>query len=353
MAFYLTFFSLATVIACGAASTRGRLTECLSFLYFLLIVIFAGLRGDVGQDTYNYGDIYNNISDWNILLNLKVEPVFAGLASLHKLIFNSTTGFLFSISLIQGALLYYSTRKLKYRWIFLLIYLYTFYLNFHFNVIRAGLALLFFLSSISTKNNKISSIFIIGSFLTHFSMVAFLPVYILLKKADFKHIFSVLIIGTIFLTLMVFYAQDYLIEKIKIYGVFNDLKLSFSFLSIAMISFGLFCFLVSGTVKYSILFTFFYFSVIFYLSNEVDIFYRLREPAFIILVFVFLDDSRFRTKKLEFKPYFIYLLFLVIWTTLQVWANNISEADAISGSGIGKKEFTYIPYEPYWESAYR
>jgi hypothetical protein len=117
-----------------------------------LLAAFAFLRGDVGTDTYTYHQQYFDFAavDNDILRMLAIEPFFLLLIKLLSSIGGLvglrpetlSTAYVAVIALFQGWLLMLLVRRLRNPGLFLLFYSATFYLNFQFNILRAGTATL-------------------------------------------------------------------------------------------------------------------------------------------------------------------------------------------------------------------
>src|SRR5690554_5503328 len=81
-------------------------------LLFLLMVIPAGLRGDIGSDTWAYGLIYNQVASgetWFWLL--RMEPVLVIASWIHGAIFGNLTSFFILIAVVQSLAMIYSSRR--------------------------------------------------------------------------------------------------------------------------------------------------------------------------------------------------------------------------------------------------
>lgn len=117
-----------------------------------VLTAFSLLRGYVGTDTYSYHQqflAYSDVSlDW--LWSLSLEPSFLLLVNIIASIgtFFSVAPdvlsfvYVASISLIQGLLLFLILRIVRNPHLFLFFYTATFYINFHFNILRAATATL-------------------------------------------------------------------------------------------------------------------------------------------------------------------------------------------------------------------
>ncbi|MCW5656403.1 MAG: EpsG family protein [Burkholderiaceae bacterium] len=153
---------------------------------FCIMVLsgFCALRGYVGTDTYSYHLMFQSGADldWGDLLQ-SVEPAFAFLLRLTGHLTESSFVFIFLISLIQGILLLRLAQTSRRPAEFLLVYLAIFYLNFHFNILRAGTAVLLLLLANRVPANAPGQwrFHALGTaaVLTHYSaLIGFLPILI-------------------------------------------------------------------------------------------------------------------------------------------------------------------------------
>jgi hypothetical protein len=133
-----------------SAATRGDRRPL--YAGCALLTGFAFLRGDVGTDTYTYHQQYFDFAavDSDVLRMLAIEPFFLLLIKLLAAIGGLvglrpetlSTAYVAVIALFQGWLLMLVLRRLRNPGLFLLFYSATFYVNFHFNILRAATATL-------------------------------------------------------------------------------------------------------------------------------------------------------------------------------------------------------------------
>lgn len=329
-----------------ADSANKKVRAVLIFTLFLFIALFSGMRGTVGQDTFSYINIYDSYSIDSISIWIfRLEPFFILLLDIHKRLFDSSGGFVFFISAVQSFLLWYATKNLKYRFAFILIYLFTYYLNFHFNVLRAGLALLLFLGAISIPKGRASLFLFIVAFLSHFSILIFTPLYFLLQgyKVKFINLFLLAVLSSIFLYLF----GSYIIEKAYGYDVISDLSsVGFSTIPFMMFVLGGFFFIYYGRVRKDFFYAFSFFSIVYFFMGSIDILYRVSHMAFLVLLFVFFRGAT-SGKSLSSSPALIYMFVLSTWIAIGTWKLYVNELDHLAADpeGRGNPEYTYIPYE--------
>lgn len=94
--------------------SRSQLSSIFITSFFILLWLYAGLRGDVGQDTLSYTNLYQEqfgvpIENWF----LKMEPGFVALVWLHKYLFDNVTFFFLLYSAFQAVLLNVATKSMS------------------------------------------------------------------------------------------------------------------------------------------------------------------------------------------------------------------------------------------------
>lgn len=162
----------------------------IAYFCVFLITIFAGARGYVGTDTYAYHMMFVNFSDYSFLENVNIiEPLFVLLIKLSSLISDNSFVFSVLISIIQGLLLIGLIRTSNNPAFFLATYIAIFYLNFEFNILRAGTAILLLILAIRVSEGKNVIIFyLLGvvAVLIHYSaLIVFLPM-VYLRQSEIK-----------------------------------------------------------------------------------------------------------------------------------------------------------------------
>jgi len=119
---YIVYYAFSSSLLCLSFAKSRLISRLLFFLFFLTLALFSGLRGTVGQDTYNYQLLYEMFGRdgfLSILSSLSSEPLFVFLSVLHYSIFESFFLFVLFISFLQVILLAYATKGLYYRRMFL------------------------------------------------------------------------------------------------------------------------------------------------------------------------------------------------------------------------------------------
>jgi hypothetical protein len=177
-------------------------------LYVLLLgplVIFTTIfLGDIGTDVENYRKIFQNAESF------PSEPGFSAIMIALKWLGISYEGFINILATVELILLALILSKLKDPLIFLLIYAGSFFLNFHFNMIRNSLALLF-LGLIYAFKGRLGIFSLISSVLIHFSSIFSFGLFQLGEQRPRNKILSKIIfalLGSALLMLLFFQGHD-------------------------------------------------------------------------------------------------------------------------------------------------
>jgi hypothetical protein len=166
--------------------------------YFCLFIttLFSAVRGYVGTDTYSYHIMFADNGVEDILDIAKIiEPFFAILIKSTALITDNSFIFTALVSIIQGLILVKLVNTSKNPKDFLAIYIAVFYLNFQFNILRAGTAILLLVLANRMPNDQKNSMkfYLIGiaAVLTHYSAaIGFLPMVFLRQKKASTRLFA-------------------------------------------------------------------------------------------------------------------------------------------------------------------
>lgn len=360
MIFYLslTIFLFFTLYLASNKGSEYRLIY--NFLFFSVIFLVAGLRGDVGQDTYNYQLQYDSMVGLDSLFEQlnKAEPILYLIMYPYKLLFDDFwgfTGFLLLLSLMQTVLLSYATKKMYHRSTFLAIYLVIIYLEYHFNVLRASLALLFFLCSMRavTTSRKKSIVFFILALLSHLSALVLFPVLLVsLKLKPRYYIFMGGALVGVGACVTIFFG-DYIYSKFLGYNLFDTSSFDFPFLVSILLSFLWLAFFFNKKKSSTQFFSLLIFSVAFFSSSFTAIAYRLYFMTFAVVAYVTLYEKVFNEKEFKSQPYFLSLFVLCLWLGFISIKHLVQERDDRFLTGKGRYEFSFSPYSLYYDSKYR
>ena len=153
---------------------------------WLLLVCLAGFRYKVGGDTYNYMTIYQILPNLQNILNddlgiAKLQPLWLFFTAIAKSIGDDFYIFQFLHAIVvNAAIFFFIYKNTNYRFTAILLYYFSFYPMFNFELLRESLAVCCFLASIKYYINKNwikYHLIITAAFLFHFSAVFlyFLP----------------------------------------------------------------------------------------------------------------------------------------------------------------------------------
>lgn len=160
---------------------------------------FAALRGYVGTDTFAYHQIFRQGATEDFTLVLRtIEPVFAIFIKFIAAFSDSGFAFVSFVAVVQGALLTRLAMTSRSPAQFLMLYLALFYLNLHFNIIRAGIAVLFLIAAIRVSpggSQRNLYAYAMGALLSHYSaiIVAF-PLLVLRQPGPVRKAIATILI---------------------------------------------------------------------------------------------------------------------------------------------------------------
>lgn len=313
-------------------------------------VLFAGLRGNVGTDTFAYKTYFNSISDTSEIVSkglvFAFEPGFILYTTIIRFIVNSDQFFIFSLSCLYGFLLYNILRKIEERDMFFLFYISAFYIMFNLNLLRFGIALLFIGNAylmMLKENKKYIYLLVLG---ISFHYAALLAVIFFIKRKDFIKYFA-------FLFIFCAVAYSFIITKINSY--FTDL---FSLSGNFVFDFGLlfeFLIVVSliilnrNLLSYKNLAIFFVYYVFRWFSY---LFEMLNRFAYVLgfVLFLFLFTKMFKVKS---KVLIIILILFNLYRTLAFINNSDAAMDSLINDEAGFaglfSQTAWLPYKFFWQ----
>jgi hypothetical protein len=202
-----------------------------SLIPIFIMILFASLRGNVGFDTCNYKEFFDQIISGVDIVYL--EPGIKILSYFVSYFTNNAQWFLFSFSLGQGILLHLICKRLKNVNLWLIFFLLVFYYPFFFSLLRNGTAVM--LAGLAylmwVKREKFYFIYLLMTPIFHISGVVG---FAILK---FRYL------ALILLTFLIYYcgANDFLIIQIdKIFDAINGNYINGNYLS--------FIFLIINTI---------------------------------------------------------------------------------------------------------
>lgn len=357
MLVYISLWAVLIPALWLAEKVPSRQRQVLVFLSFAGMVFLPGLRGMVGPDTPSYLLIYNDIARDSAFSGRfgTIEPLFYILTFAHAKFFYSNSGYLFFISFLQGLLLYRCYKgAADRRFLFISIYLLVFYIEFHFNTLRAGLAALVFLAALQSSGRIKPWILLFVAAGFHISLLAFAPLLAVRYRRKFflySFIPFLVIVGVLVFNLDFFQAKlesyyEYLSEYSK--GVS---KSSVIYSSIVLMSFLLLRrvsgeYIVSGGLI-----------VVFYLLyNFFPIVYRFVFLSAFFYLYYLQEEFVSRRSKLVTGMVLTALLSWHIFITIYgVFFLESAFQDRIKSGEtrlIESLDSLYVPYDVYWNKPY-
>ena len=356
MIFYL-FLTFILFVILYLASRSSKYHSFYYFVFFTILFLIAGLRGDVGQDTFNYQQHYISLIDFDSFLMILTskEPVLYILMYPHKIYFDDYTSFLLLVSLLQVTLLSYATKAMYHRATFLAIYVLVIFLEYHFNLLRASLALLFFLCSLNVveTNKKKSVLFFCLALFSHLTALIFLPILLLSLKLKMRHF---ILIISFFVGVGVFVAIFFgaLIKyKISAYNLFDTSGFRIPLLVSALLVFSWISFLCNKKNDTKLFLTLLLFTLAFFMSSFSDIAYRMYYMLFTVLIYLTFTNKVFDLNKMKVQVYVLSVFLLSLWFTYSMSTNVAQEKNKRIATGNGLAEFSFSPYSFYYDSQYR
>lgn len=202
-----------------ARAGRREQQQWAAYFCVFIITIFSAVRGYVGTDTYSYHMMFvdNNVEDI-VDISKIIEPFFAILIKFTALITDNSFAFIALISIIQGLILVKLVETSKNPIDFLIIYVAVFYLNFQFNILRAGTAILLLVlaNRISNEMENKKGFYLLGiaAVLIHYSaVIGFLPMVLIRQKKGGARLLAVALI-----VIALIFAYYFVIGNEALYG---------------------------------------------------------------------------------------------------------------------------------------
>ncbi|MBH0038958.1 EpsG family protein [Pseudoalteromonas sp. SWN166] len=360
MIFYFFITILLFSILYLASRKKSKYQSICYFLFFAILFLLAGLRGDVGQDTYSYQLQYDSLIDLeNLFLQLRnAEPVLYLIMYPYKLIFDDLfgyTGFLLVISFLQILLLSYATKNMYHRSFFLAVYLTIFYLQFHFNILRASFAVLFFLCSlrVMSKSSHKSIIFYILALCSHLSSLIFLPILLCSLKIKLRYyMFFVILFILVGVGGFVIFG-DLVQRKVENYDLLNlsAFEIPLGVVCILLISW--FSFFCSENISLEFYLTLLLFSLALFAYSFSDIAYRVYYILLVVLFYFSFERKVFNISSFKFEPHILSVFLLCLWFSFFSVRFIVNEKYLRNLNNDGLPEFSYSPYSLYNSSKYR
>lgn len=360
MFIYLSFFLLSMSFITLSEIVKSSVARKLFLLLFLFLMFsFSAFRGDVGQDTYSYGTHFLRFNDFFSWLQQDklIEPFIYIVMALVKVVYNSYTLFLIVISLIQTFLFWYCLRGIRHKILFVFFYLTIYYLDYHFNILRASLSVLFMLCAIydfDRGNKRFFWIFVFLSVASHLSSILLILMLFLTGRISFRlqSKYTLMVVSLVVFVFFMFYELFFF--KVNAYelSVIGDVSIRGRG-AVLIAIFMLAIFLIKNMPKdvriSSGMFSLFYL-VSFVFPN---IGYRVFYMQLLVLIYFLLSSNIFNLLGGRVKSYSLPVLILALWFSYGGVKSVLNEYEVRKDSGKGMIEFNYIPYSWFSESRYR
>lgn len=316
----------------------------------VISVLFAGLRGNVGTDTFAYKTYFNSIGDTSEILSkglvFAFEPGFIFFTSVIHFIVNSDQFFLFSLACLYGILFYKILQKVEEKDLFFLFYISAFYVMFNLNLLRFGISLLFVGNAylMRLEKNKRYIWFLVLGISFHYASVLAI-VFFIKKKDAIKYFLVLAIFGTLGFAFILTKVNSYFIDLISMTGSFAlDFGLVFEFMIIvALCLFNRDFLSRKNLMFFGIYYVFRWFSYLFDMLNRFS--YVL---GFVLFLFLFT-----RVFKEKSKALMIILILFNLYRTLAFINNSDAAMTSLINDESGFaglfSQTAWLPYKFFWE----
>lgn len=326
---------------------------------FLPIFLIAGLRG-VGADTPVYTDMYSYMPALPDLQGISavVEPGFLLTIAIHKWLFNDVLSYFIFYSFFQTLLLCLVYRKLGRSTLFLVVYLLVFYLNFHLNTIRAGVAVLLLILAFESEKVKTSVVLFFVAVLFHLSSVIFLPLLCMFKFRRFSWRGGVffLIIAMLLPVLIYMFGARFADKLFSYNGYLGFRQDGISITGTLYIVLALASLFFLRVVQYKYLLVSVALVVVLLLKYWSMMFYRVELMLFVFYIYYAIKDVIVRNPR---APAAICIYLIISMQVFFAVSGVLSESRQIqlrlnAGDAIGKHalDSVYVPYKVFWENEY-
>lgn len=324
-----------------------RLKSIFIFQVVFIFFIFAGFRGSVGADTVVYESIYNRyLVEGYGVFDFRFEPIFVFIMKVCSYFSNDAQILFVFYAATQSFFLFFVLKNMKSPMFFLCIYTIAFYLQFHMNVIRVGLAAIVFIYSLQCSSKKKSILFLSLSLLCHFSILLVVPLWLIYRK-----MVNLKVIATafLFLILLIYILYDYILIKNAMYFDGGEKIISLSPIALMIFMSAPTYYILSVFIRKRfspvLLFTVTFLSAMILGMLYIDIFYRIYTLiCFFILFFVSQNGVNIKCQYNVMAPFYIlFFSSLVLFSTLAI-NNERQYVEKSRGKSSIEYQYTFIPY---------
>lgn len=323
----------------------------------LLLTAFAAMRGYVGTDTGAYHTMFADYAGESVVdLATVVEPVFALLLTASASVSESSFVFVAAIAVLQGLLLLLVLSRHEQPAMFLAVYASTFYLNFHFNILRAGTAALFLLLTVASLRARSRTGFYTYGFLSvlsHYSSVLFFLPLNLVGRRLTHGLFWLAVSGAAAVGLMFVFVNEaryvQYLTYVALFDAGDSVEYGFGLLALFLLYAAIFALTVSRANYRLLTLLLVLWGVTRLASNYLLFVSRVEVIINLMLVFLLLGQETRRGARGARTLAVALLVMLNLY-------GNIGRLEATDQSTRGgfaadpyRRNSTYIPYRFAWE----
>jgi hypothetical protein len=222
--FVLTF----SCVVCLSSVAFGRRSQFIaSAMIVFFVALFAVLRGMVGTDTYSYHEMYINYREEDFFYGVSaIEPLFLVVIKLVGFLGGGSYVFVAIVGVVQVIALYWIVARSGSPAMLLAIYVSTYFLTFHFNIIRGGCAALFVACAFlcAKSENRIAFyVFCILSVGFHYSSVLYIPFLFIFRSGfNINSLWYVIVASVLLLAGIFLFVGESQLLKYYSYFLFFD-----------------------------------------------------------------------------------------------------------------------------------
>lgn len=345
MIIYIFFFLMVFLFTVLGAQIFGSNNIRTVIIPLLVMILFAGLRGNVGTDTFAYKTFFNSFGT-DKDSNAAFEPLFVLYSYVINFIWPNDQFYIFIISVTSGVLLYFNLKLIEEKSLFLLFYLSTYFVMFNMNLMRFGMAILLisypFLRHLRGEKSKVWLYFI--GFLTHFTTL--FTLFLIIKR---KHAIKALLFFSIFFLVL----GNFLLDKFLKYFLISlfsigHFQLDYGLL-LEMFILMLLFWINRRNINGSLVFLLFLYILLRNLSFVFDMLQRFAYIAgFLIYLHFFYKKRNLYTRGLV-----VFLISLNFYRTMMFIYNSDAAINNLIASYPGfstlYSQTKWLPYKFFWE----
>jgi EpsG family len=323
----------------------------------LVLTAFAAARGYVGTDTGAYHTMFTDYGSEQLVdLTDIVEPVFALMIWASAALSDNSFIFVSAIAVVQGSLLLLVLARHERPAMFMALYASTFYLNFHFNILRSGTSALLLLLAISSlRAGERIRFYAYGfaSLLSHYSALAFFLPLNLTGRRFSSGLLWLFVSGAAALGLMLVFVNEARYVQYLTYLALLDagdsVQYGFGLLALFVLYALVFAATVSRSNYKALTFLFLVWAATRLASNYMLFVSRIEVVINLILLSLLIGSPpRHNSESLRTAA-------LVLLVMLNLYGNlvGLEAADQSARGGFSadpyRRNSTYIPYKFAWE----